>query len=74
MQAGATRVLGDVRVEVGPPDARASQESLSGRRQREKSSTRSDREAALRDDSRVRMVVEAFHGEITHVSVDEASL
>ncbi len=74
MQAGATRVLGDVRVEVGPPDARASQESLSGRRQREKSTSRSDREAALRDDSRVQMVVEAFQGEITHVSVDEASL
>ena len=74
IQAGATRALGDVRVEIGPADPRAGQESLSGRRLREKATSRSEREAALVNDDRVRMVVEAFQGEITHVSVDEASL
>ncbi len=73
LREGATRVFGDVRVEVGPPDPRASQESLSGRRQREKATSRNERETALRTDERVRMVVDAFQGEITSITVEEAS-
>ncbi len=73
MQASAVRALGDVRVEIGPPDSRANQESLSGRRQRERAVSRTGREDALRRDDRVQLVVEAFQGEITHVSIDEAS-
>jgi DNA polymerase-3 subunit gamma/tau len=74
LRAGAARVFGDRRVEIGPPDPRANQESLSGRRQREKATTRSEREAVLTQDERVQMVKDAFGGEITQVSIEEAGL
>lgn len=74
LEAGAARVLGTVRIEIGAADARASQESLAGRRQRERVQTRGDREAALRADPRVRQVVDAFQGEITAITVEEAAL
>ena len=71
LQAAATGVLGPVRVEIGLVDARATHDSLAGRRQRERVLSRQERETQLRDLPAVHQVIDAFQGEVTVIHVEE---
>jgi hypothetical protein len=69
---GAVRAFGgEWQIEIGPSDPRAREESLGARRLRAQKTQRSGAEQQLRQDPRVRSLVEALAGDIVEVVVHE---